>query len=280
MFIPLFIQQSKKLSLINVENLENSYLHYFNQIKNWLEENKIDYHQYINPKDFAEYINFNFISDLFNSIISSIGNLGFALFTIFFICFFILKDQNLIRKNFMYVLPPKQKWRIFASVLKIKNMLAKYAIALFLQCSIVFILYFIVLKILGVDNAFIIAFLGGLLNIIPYVGPIIALILTIFLVGINYINQDFNNVIIPTTLNIIIGYIIVQALDNNISQPLIFSKSTNSHPLEIFIVILISGTLFGITGMLISIPCYTALKIILKEFYPNNRFINILTRSL
>lgn len=60
----------------------------------------------------------------------------------------------------------------------------------------------------------------------------------------------------------------VQIIDNNISSPLIFSKSVNSHPLEIFLVLLIVGFLFGISGMIIAIPFYTILKVFGKNFYP------------
>lgn len=109
---------------------------------------------------------------------------------------------------------------------------------------------------------------------------IIASIMTAFLTMLSTINQDFNTVIIPTTLYVLIGYIIVQVIDNNISQPMIASKSTNSHPLEIFIVISIAGILMGITGMIIAIPLYTSIKVVLKEFFPKNKLIHILTRNL
>jgi predicted PurR-regulated permease PerM len=73
---------------------------------------------------------------------------------------------------------------------------------------------------------------------------------------------------------------LVQVIDNNISSPLIFSKSTNSHPLEIFLVILIAGLLFGISGMIIAVPFYTSLKVIGKEFLPENKIIRAFTKNL
>jgi predicted PurR-regulated permease PerM len=73
---------------------------------------------------------------------------------------------------------------------------------------------------------------------------------------------------------------VVQIIDNNISSPLIFSKSVNSHPLEIFLVILIIGFLFGITGMIIAIPLYTILKVFGKEFFPENKLIQLLTKNI
>lgn len=280
LFIPLILTQSKKLSLLDVNSLEKNYSLFIINIDNWLLSHNIDYNKYIDIQKISELLNLNFITDIVNSIIGSIGNFGMALFSTFFIAFFFMKDQDLVTKNLKFILPAKQKWRILASLLKIKNMLAKYAIGLVVQLFIVFVLYLIVLLIFKVENAFIIAFLGAILNIVPYVGPIIASIMTAFLTMLSTINQDFNTVIIPTTLYVLIGYIIVQVIDNNISQPMIASKSTNSHPLEIFIVISIAGILMGITGMIIAIPLYTSIKVVLKEFFPKNKLIHILTRNL
>jgi len=280
LFVPLILNQSKNLSLLDINSLEKNYSIFINNVDVWLQLYDIDYKKYFNVEEIAQSFNFNFITDILNSIIGSIGNFTIALFSIIFICFFLLEDQKLVTQNLRTVLPDDHRWRILASLLRIKNMLAKYAIGLLLQLLIVFIMYLIVLLIFGVENAFIIALLGAILNIIPYIGPIIALIMTAFLTMLGHINDDFQTVVLPTTLYVIIGYFIVQIIDNNFSQPIIFSKSTNSHPLEIFLVILIAGTLLGIVGMIIAVPLYTAAKVVLKEFYPDNTFIQILTRSL
>ncbi len=280
LFVPLILSQSKNLSLLDINSLEKNYSIFITNVDIWLQAYGVNYEKYFNVEKITQSFNFNFITDILNSIIGSIGNFGMALFSIFFICFFILNDQKLVTTNLRAVLPDHNRWRIIASLLRIKNMLAKYAIGLLLQLLIVFILYLIVLLIFKVENAFIIALLGAILNIIPYIGPIIALVMTAFLTMLGHINEDFQAVVLPTTLYVIIGYFIVQLIDNNFSQPIIFSKSTNSHPLEIFLVTIISGTLLGIVGMIVAIPLYTAVKVVLKEFYPNNTFIDILTRSL
>ncbi|MGB2245976.1 MAG: AI-2E family transporter, partial [Flavobacteriaceae bacterium] len=69
-------------------------------------------------------------------------------------------------------------------------------------------------------------------------------------------------------------------VDNFLSQPLIFSTSVKSHPLEIFIIIIVAGILFGTIGLIVAIPCYTALKVIFKEFYSNNKIVQSLTKDL
>jgi predicted PurR-regulated permease PerM len=86
--------------------------------------------------------------------------------------------------------------------------------------------------------------------------------------------MDFSSVILPKVLYISIGFIISQLIDNFVIQPFIFSKSVKSHPLEIFLVILIFGTIFGITGLIIAIPSYTILKVILRSIYSDNKVIS------
>jgi predicted PurR-regulated permease PerM len=144
----------------------------------------------------------------------------------------------------------------------------------------VFILYVIVLLIFGIPNLFIIAFLCAVLNIVPYVGPLIASILAAILTMLSNLGSDFQTVILPTTIYVLIGFWIVQIIDNNLSQPIIFSKSVSSHPLEIFLVILIAGFLSGILGMIIAVPLYTILKVVGKEFFPENTVIKLLTKNI
>jgi predicted PurR-regulated permease PerM len=137
-----------------------------------------------------------------------------------------------------------------------------------------------VLLIFGIENAIVIAFLCAVLNIIPYIGPLIASVIAAILTMLCHLGGDFQTEILPVTIYVMIGFWVVQIIDNNISSPLIFSNSVNSHPLEIFLVILIIGFLFGIIGMIIAIPFYTILKVFGKEFFPENKLIQLLTKNI
>jgi len=148
------------------------------------------------------------------------------------------------------------------------------------QITILFIIYTIVLAIFGIENAVVIAFLCALLNLIPYIGPLIGGVIMLFLSMSSNLGQDFQSVILPTTIYVMIGYAIAQLIDNFLSQPLIFSNSVKSHPLEIFLVIMIAGVLFGVTGMIVAIPTYTAIKVILKAFLADNKIVKSLTKDL
>ena len=96
----------------------------------------------------------------------------------------------------------------------------------------------------------------------------------------SHIGADFSSVILPKAIYVSIGFVFGQLIDNFFSQPFIFSNSVKSHPLEIFLVIIVGGLLFGPLGMIAAIPTYTAVKVIAKEFFSENRIVKELTKNL
>lgn len=281
LFVPLIVSQGENLSLLDIQSLEKNYSQLLNNITTYLNSYNIDLQQLVKNSKLTSFSNFEFIPNFLNSIASTIGNIGMGLASVLFISFFLLKERTSFSVAFKKVLPENQKEKVLNSIEKINEMLSKYFLGLLLQLFIILVLYFIVFLIFGVDNALIIALLCAVFNIVPYVGPLIATFVAGILIMTNSIGTgaDFSTETLPTTIYVLIGMFVVQLIDNNVSSPLIFSKSTNSHPLEIFLVILISGILFGITGMIIAVPFYTSLKVIGKEFLPDNRIIKALTKN-
>ena len=279
LFVPLIINQVDKLSLLDIDSLKQNYTTIIDQLTAYFSKYNINLSKAFDSSSMVKNIDFNFVPNLLNGIINALGNFSVGLVSVIFITFFLLKDKAFYFRSFKSLLPDSNKEKIVDSVRKSNDLLSRYFIGLMLQLLIVFILYLIVLLIFGVDNALIIAFLCAILNIIPYVGPIISTVLAALLTMISNIQGDFSTEIIPTTIYVIIGFFLVQFIDNNFSQPIIFSKSTDSHPLQIFLVILTAGFLFGITGMIIAVPMYTVLKVMAKEFFPNNTFVKLLTKT-
>jgi predicted PurR-regulated permease PerM len=280
MFIPLIISQGQNLSLLNTAEIEKNSIELINQINIFLENHHIDSKEVFDVKNFKSAINFNLIPNFLNSVIGTISNFGMGLGAVLFITFFFLKDKSIFLKGAKLLIPDSHEEKILNSLEKINLLLSRYFIGLLLQLFIVFILYIVVLSVFGIPNVFVIAFLCAVLNIIPYLGPLIASILAAVLTMISHLGSDFQSEILPTTIYVLIGFWIVQVIDNNLSQPIIFSKSVSSHPLEIFLVILIAGFSFGILGMIIAIPLYTIIKVISKEFFPDNKFIQLITKNI
>ncbi|WP_339611830.1 AI-2E family transporter, partial [uncultured Planktosalinus sp.] len=210
----------------------------------------------------------------------ALGSFSIGLFSVVFISFFLLKDSRLLENGILTLIPDEFESRFSNSLNKIKSLLSRYFIGLVFQILILFIFYSFILLLFGIENAIVIAFLCALLNIIPYVGPIIGGILMLFLTMSSNLGQDFSSEILPTTIYVMIGFIIGQLIDNFLSQPLIFSNSVKSHPLEIFLVILIGGLLFGVLGMIAAVPVYTVIKVISKEFLFEYKIVKGLTKNI
>ena len=278
LFIPLIEKQGENLSLLNLELLEETVQNLLNQSNAFILSNGINIIEEIKHYELIDRI--NVIPNFLNTIVGTIGTLSIGLFSVAFITFFLMRDTQ-IMENSIYVLTDKKsETKLRKSLETIKQLLSRYFIGLVFQITILFIFYSIILMIFGIENSIVIAFLCALLNLIPYVGPIIGCFLMLFLTMSSNLGLDFQSEILPKSIYVLVGYIFAQLIDNFISQPIIFSKSVKSHPLEIFLIIIIGGILFGVTGMILAVPTYTALKVILKAFLADNKIVKSLTKEL
>ncbi len=280
LFIPLVLEQGQNLALLNITDLEGNIEDLYDQIITYFDFKNIDLEQSIKDSNLFSKLDFAIIPEFLNGIISGFGSFSVGLFSVLFISFFFLKDNKLFEHGIMAFIPDAKESRIKRSFTKIKDLLSRYFVGLIFQILILFIIYTIVLLIFDMDNAIVIAFLCALLNLVPYVGPLVSGLLMLLLSMSSNLGEDFSQVILPTTTSVMIGFLIAQLVDNFFSQPIIFSKSVKSHPLEIFLIIIIAGILFGVIGMIIAVPAYTAIKVILKEFLSDNKFVSKLTKGL
>lgn len=280
MFVPLISSQAQSLSLLNTKAIEEKFTLLYYDFNLYLIEHGLLIEDLIKDFDFASYMDLNILPSFINGFISTLSSIGIGIASVLFITFFFLKDKIIFMVGAKRIIPDSHENEILNSLTKINNLLTRYFIGLLIQLFIVFVLYFIVLLIFGVNNAFIIAFICAVLNIIPYVGPLIGSVLAASLTMIGGIGGDFQSEILPKAIYVLIGFFVVQLIDNNVNQPLIFSNSTKSHPLEIFLVILIAGMISGIMGMIVAVPIYTILKVIAKEAFPDNKFIQLITRKI
>lgn len=280
LFIPLIAQQSQNLSLLDIEALQNNIDNLYRQIVDYFGLSQPDLELRLRESKLLANLDFTFIPDFINSFVGVLGTLSVGLFSVLFIAFFFLKDSKMLQKVLVAVVPDDKEERVLKSVATIRDLLSRYFLGLVMQILILFVIYTIVLLIVGVDNAVVIAFLCALLNLIPYLGPVIGGVLMVLLTMTSSLGADFSTVILPKTIYVLIGFIFGQLVDNFFSQPFIFSNSVKSHPLEIFLIIIIGGLLFGVVGMIIAVPGYTALKVMLKEFFADNKIVQSLTKNL
>lgn len=218
------------------------------------------------------------VTSLIGSVGSVVINLAVGIFAVVFISFFFVKDEKLFSKIVAALVPDRIEASVTESIADIEHLLSRYFLGLILEMLCVAVLNFIGLSLIariGVTYALGIAFIAGILNIIPYVGPIIGEAIGVLLcMVLKYgtgIGLDVNIWIFALiVLAIMLG---VQLIDNFVLQPIIYSTSIQATPLEIFIVMLIAGHIGGILGMLAAIPAYTVIRVIAGRFFYDKKFV-------
>ena len=224
------------------------------------------------------------ITSVVGSVASALGSFGVGLFSVVFIGFFFIKDDKLFRRIVGSLVPDKVEDEAIQAIGDIEHLLSRYFGGLLIEVLGVATLNFLGLWLIakiGFYPAIGIAFMAGLLNVIPYVGPWIGAAIGVVLGLVLKFSSAAALGVFPNFWVILITLVaifaVTQMVDNFFFQPFIYSTSIKSTPLEIFIVLLMAGHVGGILGMLVAIPTYTVIRVVaarfLKGFKPVKRLI-------
>ncbi len=226
----------------------------------------------------SEVFNVENVTDTFTGLIGSLGNLAFAIFSIIFITFFFMREKFLFRNIIMALIPDQYEERVHHVSPRLRNNLSRYFVGLLIQITIITTLVSVGLKFAGFHNTIVIGFFAGLINVIPYLGPMIGASFGL-VIGMAQAISNPGMELGAAFFFIFIIFASVQLIDNFITQPLIFSTSIRAHPLEIFLVISFAASLAGIAGMIVAVPVYSVLRLLAAEFFPQVKFVRWLTQS-
>jgi predicted PurR-regulated permease PerM len=283
-FVPLIVNQAETIARIDVSKLAEN-------LQGPLQKLDIKLHSFgVIPEaqtmqDFIvtkakSLVNLGSLGNALGGIFSFAGNLFIGGFAILFIAFFFLKDENMFEEGLFLFIPLKHHEATHKIIAECKSLLKRYFIGVILEVLGVMTLISCGLWIFGVENALLIGFFGGIMNIIPYLGPIIGSLIALTLGVTTTLASGAYSELLSVLIKIASVQVVVNFIDNNILVPLIYSKSVKSHPLEIFFVIIIGGSLAGLPGMLLAVPVYTVLRVIAKEFFQNFRVVQKLTETI
>lgn len=282
--LPIFlIQWSKINTLLSGEELPGFIAIAYENIQVFLQDFGIEYNL---KKEAFAYLNIysvDIIKKSLQNVISFSSTLGMSVFATIFISFFLLKDSNMLQRISIQIFSEENQVKVLNAGDKISQLLRRYLIGIIIQISILIGLYWMLLSLYSIPNAFLISFLAGICNLIPYLGPILGGLLIFMLGFTSLVDVHIQNdaiIYFQTIIHILIYFATIQVLDAFISQPIIYSNSVKAHPLEIFIVILIVANIGGVVGMVFAIPFYTVIRIIAKEFITNFKWINSLTKNI
>jgi predicted PurR-regulated permease PerM len=283
-FVPLIISQADAFSKIDVDKLGEDLQKPIQWIDSKLRESgTITDNQTLNDfvtQKFRSTVNIESVGNILGGVISAAGNIFIGLFAILFISFFFLKDENMFEEGILLIVPEKSHSGARRVLTDSKYLLKRYFIGIFLELITVISLLSLGLYVLGVKNALLIGFFVGLMNIIPYLGPVLGAVIGLSLGITGALATGGLSEIWHVIIKIMGTHLVVQFIDNNILVPMIYSKSVKSHPLEIFLIIIMGGGLAGFPGMLVAVPVYTVLRVIAREFLQEFRVVQKLTETM
>ena len=226
------------------------------------------------------------VSSVIGSAANMITNLGIGLFSVSFISFFFIKDEGQFTAIIKAIVPDRHESEAEKAISDISYLLSRYFIGVMIEVAGVALINFLGLLLiarLGFNAAIGIAVMTGILNIMPYVGPLMGGVLgTALSLIIKYssavpIGLDVN--FLTFTLILVAIFSFTQLIDNILYQPVIYSTSIKAKPLEIFIVLLIAGHLAGPVGMIVAIPSYTVIRVVAFRFFRRYKAIRRLIPS-
>jgi len=283
-FIPLAVKEATLLSSIDTKAL----LDHYKDNLGWLQLQLSKFGvlpEHMTLTDFLSVkikslVTMATFSNLLGNFLTVTGGFFFSIFSILFLSFFFLYDENLFLKILLTLMPEKYDEQTRNVTAKSRTLLSRYFIGLFADVILMIISYIIGLTIVGVKGAVIIGIFGGIVNIIPYIGPIIAGLTGIMLGATSVIAAGDYATLAPLILKILSVFVIVVVLDNILYGPFIYGKSVHAHPVEIFIVIIAAGSIAGILGMIIAVPVYSLLRILAKEFLSQFRLVQKITDKI
>lgn len=279
MIVPIVSSMLKNVSLVNIETSVKNIAIPLADLNTFIREHfpqsgpdfRIEIALF---SELQKLINASQFSNLIGTAASFITNLGIGLFSVVFIGFFFIKDDGLFTEIVCALVPDRHEETTEKAISDIGHLLSRYFIGVILEVIGVALINFLGLLFiarLGFNAAISIAFLTGIFNIIPYVGPLMGGALgTILGITIKYssatpLGLDVNFWLFTAILVAIFCF--TQLVDNFLYQPLIYSTSIKAKPLEIFIVLLVVGHIGGPLAMIVAIPIYTVVRVIAFRFF-------------
>ena len=193
-----------------------------------------------------------------SALISGTSQVIVALIIMPFMLFYLLRDGKGLREYITQFLPSKLREPVGKVLSDVNQQLANYVRGQITVAVIVAIMFIIFFKIIGLRYAVTLGITAGILNLVPYLGSFLAMIPALVL-GL---------IAGPVMLlKVIIVFIVEQTIEGRFVSPLILGSQLNIHPITILFVLLTSGSMFGIWGVLLGIPIYASAKVVISEIF-------------
>ncbi|HFI0571921.1 AI-2E family transporter [Streptococcus suis] len=191
-------------------------------------------------------------------LISTASQIIVAVLIMPFILFYLLRDGKGLNAYITQYLPTKWRAPIGTVLSDVNSQLSNYVRGQVTVAMIVALMFSIMFSIIGLSYPVTLGILAGFLNLIPYLGSFLAMIPAVIL---GLIAGPF------MLVKVLIVFMIEQTVEGRFVTPLIIGSSLNIHPITILFVLLTSGQMFGVLGVLLGIPIYASIKVLVKAAF-------------
>jgi predicted PurR-regulated permease PerM len=207
----------------------------------------------------------DFISPALGAFSSTLAIFFGSLFS----AFFLLRDRTLFLEKALQLMPHSWHGHVCNVLIETRKTLSRYFLGLGFELILVASMTTLGLWLVGLNfsMALTLGTTTGILNLIPYLGPLLGFLVGAMLTLATQLHLPFDTEIVPLLFKLCGVYVTVQLIDNFALQPWIYSDSVAAHPLEIFMVIVAGGILGGIPGMMLAVPVYTMIRLVVRRLY-------------
>jgi len=200
---------------------------------------------------------------IMNALMVFFGGVSATAF-ILTISFFLSLEDNGPERFLTLVAPRKYEDQIVSLFEKVQKKVAGWFGARILSCLFVGIASFIVFYMFGIDYAFLLALISGVLNFVPYIGPWVTSILLVL-----FIIVSTNSWLI--VLYVLIAIVVIQQIDNSLLSPLLMKKMIDIPPVLVLVSLLVGAELFGFLGTIFAVPVFGIIYEFTKEILEKRR---------
>lgn len=202
---------------------------------------------------------FPFVTRAFSGVIS--------FFVFLFAAFFFLKDGRRMIDKGLLLIPNENRVEVTILFRRINAVLGGYLRGQLILILTMTIMLFIILSILGAENALTIALFTGIFEIIPFMGPVITTAFSVFLISISGGYSSLHLTLMQTVILTIVIFYIARMIQDYFITPYVIGRITKLHPLVILFSVLAGGNLYGILGVLLAVPIAASIKIIIEFIF-------------
>ncbi|WP_288551385.1 AI-2E family transporter [uncultured Enterococcus sp.] len=192
------------------------------------------------------------------SFFGAVATVVLAVITMPFILFYLLKDGRQLAPYFVKFLPTKMRKPSLTVLKEMNDQVSSYIRGQLTVAFAVAIMFMVGFSLIGLDYAITLGIAAGFLNLIPYLGSFLAMVPAVFLGIVGG----------PVLLvKVLVVFVIEQTIEGRLISPLVLGNELSIHPVTILLVLLTSGKLFGLVGVILGIPVYAAAKVIITHIF-------------